>query len=80
MIRADGVGGGRLGPVLRRLGGLCSTFPTFCGMVRFAKAPPYYETEESSMKSKKIVSLLLTGAMTVPLESLTLTFSTLATA
>ena len=36
-------------------------------MVRFAKAPPYYETEESSMKSKKIVSLLLTGAMTAAL-------------
>ena len=36
-------------------------------MVRFAKAPPYYETEESSMKSKKIVSLLLAGTMTVAL-------------
>jgi hypothetical protein len=36
-------------------------------MVRFAKAPTYYETEESSMKDRKILSLLLAGTMTATL-------------
>ena len=46
---------------------MCSTFPIFCDMVRFAKAPLYYETEESIMKRKKIASLFLAGAMTAAL-------------
>ena len=38
-------------------------FPHLLWYGSVCKAPPYYETEESSMKSRKILSLLLTGAM-----------------